>query len=93
MDSYELENGYTVNVGETYIVDREDKQLGLPQGTEMTVTGFSSSPGGIHIQFECEFSEGEEPGESYNGDPVEIVAFAMKSNLDNGYMYPVTSED
>ena len=86
MDEHTLENGRTVRVGQTYTMNYENQQLGIPTNTRMTVTDIKSYPDGIHILFRCEFPEDREPMDDYTGDPTTIYAFAMNNLLNDGDM-------
>lgn len=86
MEEFELENGHTVRVGDTYTMNYDNKQLDIPKGTEMTVDRISEYPDGVHIEFTCRFDDGipaarQERGE---GNQATIYAFAMNNLLNDG---------
>jgi hypothetical protein len=87
MQEHTLDNGHTVRIGMTYVMNYDNQQLGVPQGTELTVTDIERYPDGIHILFDCEFQSNRPPLDDYTGDPTTIYAFAMDELMTSNDLY------
>jgi len=85
MDELCLDTGHTVRTGQTYTLAVESAQLGLREGTKMTVSAITGAPDGYHVAFTCNVSEVGSVDE-WNGNPVEIYGGAMDEMLIDGHL-------
>lgn len=88
--SLTLEHGHSVSLGGEYTMDYDNVQLGIPEGTQLTVNAIRHAPDGPHIEFGCVFPGDLEPlnEEHFNETPTTIYAFAMDNLLEDGDMSP-----
>lgn len=86
--SLTLEHGHTVSPGGEYTMEYDNVQLGIPEGTKLTVSAIRHAPDGPHIEFDCVFPEGSGPldEEQFQANPTTVYGFAMDNLLEDGGM-------
>ncbi|CDK38167.1 MULTISPECIES: hypothetical protein [Haloferacaceae] len=86
--SHTLEHGHVVSLGGEYTMDYDNRQLEIPEGTQLTVSAIRYAPDGPHIEFDCEFPDDSGPlnQERFQEIPTTIYAFAMDNLLEDGGM-------
>lgn len=84
--SLTLEHGHTVSPGEEYTMEHDNVQLGIPEGTKLTVSAIQHAPDGSHVEFDCVFPDGSGPldEERFQANPTAIYGFAMDNLLEDG---------
>lgn len=92
---FETDDGENIllEVGDTLIMNYENKELQIPDQTELTVTGFGHYLGGLAVEFTSEyFHSSDDPQEDRTEDHIIDSAFETMY-IENSILIPHTEDN
>lgn len=82
-----LPNDTQVSEGDKFNVKTDIGMIGLPEGSQITVSKVANQNDGVYFYFDCDFKS-MEPLEEYQ-EPTIIYAFALVKSIESGSLKKV----